>query len=262
MLKSLLALILCAGALGGCGLSSPTFANTEEYVNPQRLSKGLVVILPGIEGVSHYNRHIREGLERIDYAVMIRPWGVPVPGVGMVVNQTNFLGNRMAGAGVARSIYEYQQAHPGCPVYIIGHSGGGGVAVFAAESLADMPGAQPVEGLVLIAASISKDYDLTKALTMTRRGILNVHNPDDTSLLGTGTTAMGCVDGVHSESAGLNGFTRPFAKLQEIVASGDDDPHGAGTRSKYVRARIRPWLLSGPPTITVAAPSAKPAARK
>lgn len=248
MFKSFVTLAICAGALGGCGLSTPTFANSKEYVNPKRLSKGLVVILPGIEGVSHYNYHIREGLERMDYALMIRPWGVPVPGVGMVVNQTNFVGNRLAGAGVARAIYEYQQEHPGCPVYIIGHSGGGGVAVFAAESLADMEGAKPVDGLVLIAASISKGYDLTKALTMTRRGVLNVYNPDDTALLSTGTIAMGCVDGVHDEAAGLNKFSGSFARLRQIRASGGGDPHGAGTRVDYVRENIRTWILAGGPS--------------
>ena len=129
-----LMLLLFAAVLAGCG------EDTAIYVTDARKANGLVIILPGIEGESEMNHGIREGLMDggVEYALVIRPWGVPLPGLGMVVNQTNFLGNRLAGMGVAKTIAEYQDAHPGRPVYIVGHSGGGGVAVFTAEALADM----------------------------------------------------------------------------------------------------------------------------
>ncbi len=235
--------VLLAASLGGCGVSTPSLEDDSMYVNEQRKSKGLVVILPGIEGPSHYNRGIREGLYNagVEYALMIRPWGVPVPVAGMLVNQTNFLGNRLAGAGVAQMVADYQQNYPGRPIYIIGHSGGGGVAVFTAESLAESHG-KKIEGLVLVAGSISKGYDLTKALAMTNKGLVNFYNPMDTAMLQEGCMVAGCVDGAHDEAAGLNGFTKRFKQLYQVHVPPADDQHGSGTRSPYVTEYMAPWI--------------------
>jgi hypothetical protein len=237
----LLLLLACAAPLAGCGQEESL------YVTDARSASGLVLILPGIEGESDFNHGIREGLLQggVEYALVIQNWGVPVPGVGMLVNQTNFLGNRVAGAGVAKQVAEYQDAHPGRPVYIVGHSGGGGVAVFAAEALADMPGDHRVEGLVLLSSSISGGYDLKKALGRCRKGLVNFYNQEDTALLGVGTTVLGNVDGGHGASAGLAGFQREFPGLYQKLVDpgfGGDDPHGVATRRPYVAANVAPWV--------------------
>jgi pimeloyl-ACP methyl ester carboxylesterase len=234
-------LALSAAAPGGCGPDEAIYATDARKAN------GLVVILPGIEGESELNHDIRDGLMEggVDYALVIRPWGVPVPGVGMLVNQTNFLGNRLAGAGVARMIAEYQNSHPGRPVYVVGHSGGGGVAVFTAEALADMEGDHRVDGLVLLSASISGDYDLGKALGRSRNGLVNFYNAEDTALLGVGTTVLGNVDGGRAPSAGRVGFQRDFPHLYQVEADpglGGDDPHASTTRSPFVAAYVARWV--------------------
>ena len=235
----LLTLTLLAAALVGCGEDAAI------YVTDARMSSGLVIILPGIEGESDYNHGIREGLEdaRVGYALVIRPWGVPVPGLGPLVNQTNFLGNRLAGVGVARTIADYQTSHPGKPVYIVGHSGGGGVAVFTAEALADMEGDHHVDGLILLSASISCDYNLTKALSRSRNGLVNFYNPADQALLGLGTGLLGNVDGGHAPSAGRASFEEPPSRVFQVqVQSSDSDPHGAATRPDYVASFVAPWV--------------------
>jgi pimeloyl-ACP methyl ester carboxylesterase len=234
-------LLVSAALLAGCGQDEAI------YTTDARKANGLVVILPGIEGESEMNRGIREGLMNggVDYALVIRSWGVPVPGVGMIVNQTNFLGNRVAGAGVARMIAEYQTANPGKPVFVVGHSGGGGVAVFAAEALADMEGDHRVDGLVLLDASISAGYDLSKALGRSRKGLANFYNVNDGALLGFGTAFLGNVDGGHGASAGLQGFQGEFPHLFQIsVDSPDsgDDPHAAATKPYYVASNVAPWI--------------------
>lgn len=245
---ALLVLWTCAAWMGGCGPEESIYTTDARHAN------GLVVILPGIEGVSRYNRDIREGLfdAGVDYALLIRSWGVPVPGAGLLINQTNFLGNRLAGAGVARMIAEYQNTHPGRPVFIVGHSGGGGVAVFAAEALADMDANRRLEGLVLLSASISGNYDLSKALSQCRLGLVNFFNQEDAALLGVGTTVLGNVDGGRGPSAGLVGFQRDFASLYQVAVDADygGDPHGAATRSPYVAAYVAPWIkaTSWPPS--------------
>jgi pimeloyl-ACP methyl ester carboxylesterase len=169
---------------------------------------------------------------------MIYSWNRP----GVIVNQVDFVGNRVAGAFVARFIKQYQDLYPGRPVHIIGHSGGGGVAVFTAESMGNDG---KIDRLILLAASISKNYNLTKALRNTAHGIVNFYNPSDTALLGAGTTLMGTVDGDHAPAAGLNGFERSFPGLIERRVSGGGDPHYVATKPWFVAGNVAPLL--GPP---------------
>lgn len=230
--------VLCIAAIAGCEGTSNT-----KFMTKAKLDKGLVVILPGIEGPSPANANIRRGLVRagVDCAMPIYAWGVPVPGAGLLINQVNFLGNRLAGANIAKFIAEYQDSHPDRPVHVIGHSGGGGVAVFTAEN---MPDGKKIDGLVLLSASISQGYNLSNALKNLRSGIVNFHNPEDGALLGVGTTVMGNVDGGHGPSAGKDGFTKKFEGLYQKRVHGSGDPHFSATRVSFVSRRVAPWVMS------------------
>lgn len=235
-------LVLAGFILAGCGGSMD--AVNHQYCGEHRKQQGLVVILPGIEGISAANLNIRDGLidAGVDRAVMIYPWGRPIPGVSVLANQVDVIGNRIAGSLIARMVATYQDQYPGRPVHIIGHSGGGGVAVFAAES---MPEGRSIEGLVLLSASISRDYDLTKAMSHCSEGIVNFYNPQDTALLEAGTTVFGTVDGVHGPSAGLRGFTNSHPGLvQRRISSSGGDPHFAATREWFVEQHIAPYVRS------------------
>ena len=226
-----------------------------KYMTDVRLDNGLVIILPGIEGESPYNHDIRRGLisAGLPSAIPIYNWGAPVPGLGMLINQTNFLGNRLAGVRIAKMITDYQDEHPDQPVFVIGHSGGGGVAVFTAEA---MPKERQLDGLILLSASISKGYDLTKALSRCKSGIVNFYNKGDVGMLALGTTVMGNVDGVHGPSAGLGGFVKAnssdsaakrdaYARLFQVRIRGGSNPHAAATDPGFVRRRVAPWISSG-----------------
>jgi pimeloyl-ACP methyl ester carboxylesterase len=243
------------GPLAGC--ADPN----AEYLMEERKAKGLVVILPGIEGESELNHNIRRGLvdAGVPCALPIYPWGRPIPIAGILINQMDFIGNRLAGIGIARTIASYQDAHPHSPVYVIGHSGGGGVAVFTAEALADMEGDHRIEGLVLLSASISGDYDLTKAIGRCRQGIVNFYNRGDVAMLAIGTTLAGNVDGGRSPSAGRAGFIKPsdsimekrrdvFSKLFQVELTeqmhGGDDPHASTTRPSFVSRYVAPWVVA------------------
>ena len=228
----------------GCGEGNVGFM-TED-----RLANGLVIILPGIEGESEINRNIRRGLLAggVNQAMPIHKWGRPIPIAGPLINQVDFLGNRLAGVTVANMVVNYQDSNPGKPVHIVGHSGGGGVAVFAAEAL---PEGRKLDGLILLSASISSAYDLTKAAGHCTSGIVNFHNPDDTGLLGIGTTVLGNVDGIHGPSAGLLGTDcagKPGCENVYQVRLGgmdaSDDPHTSTTRIGYVAGNVVPWILS------------------
>ena len=246
-----LALALTLLFIAGC-------ENNGAYMTKTRKSNGLVVILPGIEGESPANRNVRQGLDNagIFRGLPIWHWGRPVPGAGMVLNQVDFIGNRIAGQQVADRIMKYLQENPGRPVHIVGHSGGGGVAVFAAERLKE---GYEVEGLVLLSASISSEYDLSKAMQRCNQGIVNFYNRGDGAMLAIGTTVMGNVDGRHGPSAGLIGFSKPkatdspakkaaYSKLFEVrvtpAMTGNSLAHFSTTRPLFVTQYIAPWIRS------------------
>ncbi|GAH77944.1 unnamed protein product, partial [marine sediment metagenome] len=118
--------------------------------------------------------------------------------------------------------------------------------VFAAEA---MPPGRKVDGLVLLSASLSSTYDLTKALARCRNGIVNFYNTADAALLGVGTIIMGNVDGVRGPSAGLRGFTRSFPGLYGVrltsgMTQGELDAHGSTTRPDFVAGHVSPWILA------------------
>jgi pimeloyl-ACP methyl ester carboxylesterase len=235
------AVVLCTV---GCGS-----LYSGKYQTEARKENGLVVILPGIEGEGYFNHNIRKGLVNggCYRAIAIYNWGVPIPGIGLLVNQTNVLGNRMIGKNIAQMIEKYQIAYPGRPVHIVGHSGGGGVAVFAAEA---MRTGQMIDGIVLLSASISADYDLRSALKHCQKGILNIYNPADSALLRAGTMILGNVDGGHGASAGLNGFVRHDAKLQQPRVPSDASArfggysHDVATSPGFVAAYVAPYVLN------------------
>ncbi|MHC4561565.1 MAG: hypothetical protein ACYS8X_02210 [Planctomycetota bacterium] len=240
--------VVAAMTLAGVGCDKVDL-NTY-YTSVERMDHGLVVILPGIEGESAANRDIRKGLDDagMPHALAIYRWGHPVPGIGMLFNQTDAAGNRRAGQELAERIVTYQTNYPGRPVFLIGHSGGGGVAVFTLESLAGLPNAQPLEGAFLLSASISSNYPLHGALRMTRRGMVNVYNPED-GFLRSGTALFGNVDGGKGDAAGQAGFTGQYSNLYQrqittAISGVPGDPHFIATNASLITARAPAWLMS------------------
>ena len=223
---------MASGLAGGCATAGSTTIASESLRR-----KGLVIILPGIEGKSSLNEHIRQGLVAagVDCAIEIHQWGLLVPVVKMFFNEINVPGNYAAGRQIAKVIATYQDRYPDNPVYLVGHSGGGGIAVFALEALEKMPGNHRVTGAVLLSPSISASYDLSVALKHTRQGIANFYNESDLALLGLGTTILGNVDGWRGAAAGRAGFDRPGL---------DDTPEKVFAYSKLYQIKITPEMTS------------------
>lgn len=250
---------------GGCTVSA--YDVNTRYTEQARTDQGLVVILPGIEGESSANRDIREGLYKagIPYGLVIYRWGSSVPGpAGMLINQTDVARNRRSAKEIAEKIAQYQQKHPAKPVFLIGHSAGGGIAVFAMESLGQSQGARPVEGAFLLSSSISSDYDLSSALAMTRRGLVNVSNIED-KLLDTGTSTFGNVDGKKGASAGRTGFQRSNPKVFERPITNEQvrrefgsagGAHFIATKEQLIEKYAPAWIMSK------SWPPARPGARQ
>lgn len=254
-LRTYAAILLTLLGCAGCALDG-------EYSSVGRKEKGLVMILPGIGGKSPISRDIGRGLNAagVQCAIQVREWGFAVPLLKLPVNQMNVAGNRAEAERIAREVLSYQQRYPERPVYLVGFSGGGGMAVFVLEALANHPDSRLVQGVVLLSVSLSNDYDLTQALSETRHGIVSFYNRRDVVLLAAATTLLGNVDGGRAPSAGRSGFARPerivrnsmpgpYDRLYEVEVTPEmvehpRTPHVAATALPFVATYVAEWVIA------------------
>jgi len=244
LLWSALVLSTCCG-----GCSSPA----QPFVTDVRLERGYVLILTGIEGRGRLNEAIATGLigGGCPYAIEIYDW---TSSWGPLVNQKSVKRNKERAYEVALRVMRYQVAYPDRPVILIGQSGGAAMAIWAAERLHG----RTVDGIVLLAASISPPYRLDRALTASRRGIVNFYSERDLFLLGFGTAVFTTMDGSHSKSAGMVGFAVPmptppvYHKLFQIpfqsdmAASGNIGLHVTSGSEGFIREFVTPMVLTSP----------------
>lgn len=172
-------------------------------LSPERLAAGYVIVLPGIEGHSLWNRSVVQGLvdAGIPYGIEIYDWTWTsyVPLINL-----RFGRHHHAQADIiAAKIADYRLRHPTSPVYLIGHSGGGAMTLY---SLAKLTGDLSVTGGILLGPAISPVFNVQPALARTTRGLWNFSSIFDVVFLAAGTTVFGTVDGWHRISAGCLGF--------------------------------------------------------
>jgi len=175
--------------------------------SPARQSQGYVVVLPGIEGASYLNRNIARGLADGGVPSTIEVYDWTVGTLLFPVNLRLYWRNEHEAKTIARKIMAYQDQFPGRPVHLIGHSGGGGIAILALEQL---PQNRQVTSAILLAPAVAPDYDLRRALRRTQAGIWNYYSPYDVGFLRAGTLIMGTIEGKHVSAAGCVGFVEPW----------------------------------------------------
>ncbi|MBI3864486.1 MAG: hypothetical protein HY290_21600 [Planctomycetia bacterium] len=174
---------------------------------PERLDRGLVLVLPGIEGESCMNHSIARGLADggVNAAIEIFDWTTGVI-LLFLYHLRGTRRNLRHADRLVRRIVDYQQSHPGRPVYLVGHSGGAAMIALALERL---PADRKIACAILLQAALSPDHDLSTALEHTEVGIWNFRSPLDVFFLGVGTWVAGTLDGPHQAAAGMVGFRLP-----------------------------------------------------
>jgi len=241
--------VLLSAALAGCGNSQP-------YISAVRLERGLVIVLPGIEGRGPLNEAICRGLGEggVNLAIELRDWTAPL--AGPLYNLRAQDRNRRKALEIANRIRDYQSMYPDRPVVLVGHSGGGAMAIWIAENL---PHGHTIDGIITISPAISPIYFLQRSLTKCTRGLVNFYSPGDWIMLGVGTTVYGTMDGEHSSSAGRVGFKVPSAggaprcyeKLFQIAhsermsESGYFGGHFSSAAAEFVAVYVAPFVRSG-----------------
>ena len=181
-------------------------ATPAQHNSPERLERGYTALFVGIMGVREQHNEFADQLldGGLPYAVEVIDW---TRGPFLFpMNLRAIERNRREAQAIAARILQYQDRHPGRPVFLIGHSGGAGIVLLLLEAL---PEDRKITAAILMAAAVSPGYDLTTALRHTERGIWNFFSTKDRFQLETGTTVLGTFDGRHTRSAGLVGFRHP-----------------------------------------------------
>ena len=246
------AILVLIGGLAGCGTGQP-------YLSAERLNKGLVVVLTGIEGRSRLNEDICRGLDEggVDWGIELYDWtpSIPLKQVLALYSQRAQARNRAQAEKLVGRIIRYQMAYPRRPVVLVGQSGGAAIAAWTAEG---MPSNRPLDGVIMLAPSLSPGYMLDQALLNTRRGIVNFYSARDLFFLALGTTVAGTMDGEHTQSAGRAGFEVPTAggrpacydKLFQIAwtskmaETGNLGIHLSSGGARFVAAYVAPFVTA------------------
>lgn len=228
----------------------------------ERMTRGYVYYLDGAGGggtLRNWGGGLRQGLIDAGYtgAGEIFPWNT---GLGVVMDQDASVEyKRGKAAQCAQRIQQYSIDHPGAPVTLIGLSAGTAVTVFVLEAL---PTSCPVENVILCGASISADYNLTRALQRVRNRMC-VFTSEHDAVLAFLVPMAGTADRQSGDvpAAGLRGFQMPpdgsaetraeYAKVAyiswrpEFEKYGDFGGHTDALKAPFVQHYMAPLVMAG-----------------
>ena len=174
-------------------------------------------------------------------------------GMGRVLSDLYDADNQKAeGQKLAQEVLAYRRAYPAHRICLVGYSAGAAVVLAAVDGLA--PGT--VDGMVLLAPSVSANRDLRPALRVSREGIDNFRS--DWDMVCLMLSAVGTADGFAQPVAGRTGFTpviespqdqQLYQRLREHCWggpkswSGHDGGHWGSLNVDFLRAQVVPHLL-------------------
>jgi pimeloyl-ACP methyl ester carboxylesterase len=233
VLRSLALLLVCAAATAADGPVRHWDCGAAPVVTASPL-EGRLLILPGVGNtqfhLAGFVATAKAQLPRFD--VEVRPWGVPFM---TIHNLRNYERNEATAAAIAAEIADWRRAHPDAPFYLVGYSGGGGMATLVTAAL---PDDVSIDRLVLVAPAISPGYPLASdVMPHVREYVVNYASERDLQV-GWGTRTFGTIDRKNTASAGAIGFAAPHERLLEYRWSDADAPFGhAGNHLAYLSPR-------------------------
>lgn len=191
--NSLLVLPIFLIALAGAGC---------RYNDPLE-GQNLVVLVPGCAGDGFWYNDLRKSVAATQPAVTVRTFEWGAPKFLYVLNLQDQKIHDEAEAALAKAIKSWRDRYPAGRLTLLGHSAGCGVIL---GSLSRLEKRVDVENVVLLAPSVSPDYQIAPALRQIA-GTLHVFFSDSDRLwLGWRTSTFGTYDSVKSEAAGKVGL--------------------------------------------------------
>jgi pimeloyl-ACP methyl ester carboxylesterase len=211
--------------------------------------------LNGIGGYRSIDKYMLRGLQEagLEGQVMAYDWtGVDV-GMGALLNNGR---HKEQSKAVAEMLTKAWREQPGRRITMTCHSGGAGITVWALEQL---PEEVKIDSIVMLAAALSPEYDLSPALKHVTGKLYSFYSPYDAAVLGFGTRTFGTIDGVKTDAAGRVGFRKPahpadpdqYAKLIQFpydsawMKLGNVGDHIGWMTRPFAREVIAPALLEG-----------------
>lgn len=214
----------------------------------ERARYGITFYCPGAGNVDMGDAGIRAGLERAGYRgqVLRLTWSISFnPAIDQTVRAIARLGaKRLAGY-----IQDYRNEYPDQEINVIGLSAGTGVAVWALE---DLRSGYSVDNVVLLASSLSSDYDVSEALRHVRGNIYNYYSPNDAVLAGP-MKVFGTIDGkLMADGAGSVGLHPPGRSSRvvnirwrpEFARYGYNGGHLDSTTPSFVRHHVARHIVT------------------
>ena len=168
-----------------------------------RYARGLIIVLPGIDGCTTVSDNIARGLDAagLNMAVELIDWRRSTRwSPRHLITESH---HQQQAARISRRIKDYAEEFPDRPIHLIGHSAGAAMVLYV---LRELHGILHVDSAVLLSPAISRGFDIQSLLNVTRRGIWNFCSFADLPALGIGTILFGTMDRRHALSAGLLGF--------------------------------------------------------
>lgn len=255
---STLGLLLLASSVG-CS-SKPVADLKFRADRKERLTQGCVFYFDGAGGgttKANYAGGVIEGMLEAGYrgAGEIVSWET---GKGLIKDQDASVEYKRSKAKEgAVSIQRYQKDYPGAPLGLLGFSAGTAEAIFALEELSVT---EPVDRVVLLGTSISRDYDLTEALKRVKGKLYIITSTHD-HMVGTMMKFSGTADRKrHDPGAGIKGFVLPAGATEETKKlyaekidtipyskdfrkDGDKGHHFDNVKKEFIRDHVAPLLM-------------------
>ncbi|MGE0479589.1 MAG: esterase/lipase family protein [Phycisphaerae bacterium] len=236
--------------------------------------RGRTYYLGGAGPLGHVGTiDVPEGLRRAGYrgAIIVFGWQSWVPST--LRDQIDISRNESQAQRLADDIRAYLVAHPDQRVNIIALSAGTGITTWALERL---PEEYAVETVIFLGSSLSRNYDLTRALLRVNHRLYNFYSPSD-PILRYGVPIAGTVDREFQgpSAAGMFGFVRPDTgdpdtrwvyeqKLRNMAWRRDYKRHGWSglhtdtTSMRFIQRVVAPLILASRERPPVDAPTPEP----
>ncbi len=259
-IKSLAGALLAAITVSGCA-SKPVWEPGYQADRGERLERGCIFYFDGAGGgtvKSNYAAGVVAGFQDAGYpgAGELMSWET---GKGLMADQNASVEYKRAKAKEsAAAIQRYREEHPEAHIGKLGFSAGTAEVIFALECL---PETSQVDHVVLLGASLSRDYDMTEALKRVKHKLHIITSPHD-HMLSIAMPLSGTADRkFHDPGAGIKGFVLPDNATEEtkrlyaekIVTipysddfrkDGDKGHHFDNVKEDFIRDHVAPLFMS------------------
>lgn len=234
-------LLGCLSLTIGCG---PRFGPRADF--------GIVFYSPGAGNVDFGDAGLRSGLEQAGYPgqVATNLWTVSF---NPAIDQALRVNAQLGGKKLARWIEQYSDKYPNRPIDLVGLSAGTGVSIWALEALHE---GYKVDNVILLASSLSEDYDVSKAMRHVKGTLYNYYSSED-AILAIPMKLFGTIDAKFGvDGAGAVGLHPPRGEDRIVNIPwrpayrkyGYNGGHTDGTSAPFVRAVLSKHILNSPPT--------------